>query len=530
MPNFQGGEGKMKRWCFFAIAGIVGWTGAWGWGQQGAPSAIAQWFAQRLMANRSTPLDLPERGDVTLFGGDLTINPLKPQIVAVGGGVAQLDTEWSYRGSPALRVVTYGYGSGGMLDFAVPLRFTAPLTNYELLITLVPPVPIEPPVSQTTTMPGGPTAPGMPGMPGAPGVPGGEMGEMVPGAPAGPGGFMGAPGFGAPGPMSGAPTGPGGMPPFGPGLMGAAPGFGPGMAGPFGPFGGPVFGGAPTGPVAPFAGGGSQQRRAAYRRYLGAYWMMSSPFLNPYGGGGMGGPPPGLTGSPGQIWGGTLTGGYVGQPGGPVIGGGGGLAGYSSPFWGGGVAQTTWLRTLHNFVFRFVTDKGIFTLTFPLPPDHALSFDGDWATFTVPLQLLGTAPEPPVILYRLLISGDAPEELIIGRLLLCPRSSDYLIVSVRSSAVAVTEEVKPGELVRRFPVQVNQPVTFEAVVSGTLLPLDIRWDFNKEDAGGFEVPDARGRQVTFTFERPGTYECAVQVRDLFGLLPPVVERFRVEAR
>ncbi len=506
----------MRHWKVLLAAVGMAVLGAGAWSQPPqAPPVIAQWFAQRLSANREAPVEVPERREIVLYEGNLAANPFKPRVISLGGGTALQDTEWSYRGLPALRVVTNGTGSGGGIDFLVPIRIVAPLSNYELVITLVPPIPVEP-----QQMPGFPGMPGVPGM-GMPGMPGG------PGLPTGPGETMGAPGAGPGfGPM-GSPFGP----PMGPG----APMFG-GPGGPmFGGPGGPMFGGAPTGPVSPFGGGADARRRAGYRRYLGTQWFYGAPGTNPYGASPFGGPPTGgLTGSPGQFMGGPPTGlgyGPIGTPGGPVIGApSGGLAGYTSPV-PGQFGQAVILRTLRNFFFRFVTDKGAFTMTFPLPPDHALTFEGDWATFSVPLSLIPVLPEPPVVLYQVTICGDAPEEILIGRLLLRPRTPDRPFITLRSSAVVVTETPLPGERpIRRFLAQANQPFTIEAFVTGTNLPLDIRWDFSKDDAGGFEAPDARGRSVSFTFEKPGVYECAVQVRDLFGLLTPVEERFRVEVR
>ncbi len=527
----KGGERTMKRWHIFLAVAAVSLLGAGVWSQPPeAPSVIAQWFVQRLSANRAAPVDVPEKREVVLYDGNLEAHPLKPQILSLSGGVALQDTEWSYRGLPALRVVTYGFGSGGAIDFTVPARLIAPLQNYELVITLVPPIPVE----QPQQLPGAFGTPGMPGFPGGPGEPFGGMEMGAPGAP---------PGYG-PGAPFGPPMGPGGMPGFGaPGPMGGPPFGGPGgMFGAPGPMGGFPFGGpggpmvgAPAGPVGPFAGSASSQRRAAYRRYLGTQWWLGTSSPSPYGTSPYGGPPPGgLTGGPGQIWGGPPTGlgfGQIGTPGGPVIGTPGGLSGYTSPFPGGQFGFAVTLRSLRNFAFRFVTDKGIFTLSFPLLPDHTLSFEGDWATFSVPLQLMPSLPEPPVVLYRVVISGDAPEEIIIGRLVLRPRAPDRPFVTLRSSAPVTTETPRPGERpIRRFIAQVKQPFTIEAFVTGTSLPLDIRWDFTKEDAGGFEAPDARGRIVSFTFEKPGVYDCAVQVRDVFGLLPPIVEKFRVEVR
>lgn len=522
-------EGATKMRCqsvVIATASVLLMM-AWAWTQEPV-SPVLRWFQQRLAADRGTPVDMPEQGERTLYDGDLDHHPLKPKVASFGGGTAQ-QSDIVYRGLPALMVLTYGYGSGGILDFTNPLRITSPLTNYELAITLIPPVPVE--------IAPAPSAPAGPG--GMPGLPGEEAGE--PGIPGGPGGMMGAPGMpgrpGGMGQMPGGPFGPGGGifgGPFGPGgapMLGAPPGLGGApMFGPGGGIGAPGFW---PGPI----GGG---RRTAWRRNLLLGQLYSGGGL----GGGIFGPGGGAFGPGGGIFGGGemgLGGGGpvgrgLGAPGGPPGGPWGGRTGAPGGMTGGiGIPpqpqQPQVIRTLKHLTFQFLTDKGIFTLTVRIPPDDALTFDGDWATMVVPLRLVSSLPEPPVLLYRLTVTGDAPEELYIGRIALRPRTPDSLFVLLRTQAVPVQDEPPPGEQpLRRYLARVNQPFPIEAQVSGTVLPLDIRWDFTPENGMNFDLPDARGRATSFTFKETGVYTCAVWVRDFFGLLPPVSERFRVEVR
>ena len=472
---------------------------------QDSPSsltAVAEWLRSR-MGNTATPFDLRERGEVVLFDGVLDALPLKPRLAPLGGGQMQFPvTDQVYRGLPSWMILTAGHGSGGQLIFARPLRFAQPLNNYELTITLVPPVPTEISV-QPTGQPGVPGVPGTPNAP-VPGAPGseGEVSGAVPGAPPGmpPGsapGYSapGVPGYGAPVPGYGAPGGfPGGFP-FG------APGYGPGF--------GPMFG-VPFGPT-------TAGRRTALRRYL-ILGQMTGGLM---GMGPMGGAP-GYGGMPGPS----------GMPGYGEIGPGAPSGGFGSP----GTPQTPptrqpiVIRTLKYLSFALVTDKGVLTLSVRVPPDDTLTFDGNWATVVVPLQLMGNAPEPPVLLYRLGISGDAPEELYIARITLRQRTPDQPFVQLRSSALAVPAPGGGDKPLLRYQARVNQPVTMEVFVTGTVLPMEVRWDFSPDNGTHFELPDRRGRQVSFTFEKPGVYDCAVQVRDIYGLLPPIVERFQVEVR
>jgi hypothetical protein len=82
----------------------------------------------------------------------------------------------------------------------------------------------------------------------------------------------------------------------------------------------------------------------------------------------------------------------------------------------------------------------------------------------------------------------------------------------------------------RYLAQVNQPFVIEASVTGTNLPMEILWDFSPENGVQPDLPDRRGRQVSFTFDKPGIYDCVVIVRDVFGLTNPIVERFQVQVR
>ncbi len=518
----------MRSWSSVVTASVL-LTAAWAWAQEPV-SPVLRWFQQRLAADRGAPVDMPEQGERTLYDGDVENHPLKPKVASFGGGTA-LQSDIVYRGLPALEVYTYGYGSGGLLDFTHPLRITLPLTNYELAVTLVPPVPVE--ITPTPSAPAGPG--GMPGMPG--GMPGEEMpgGLGMPGGPGGPMGAPGVPGRGGLGPggqMPGGFYGPGmGMPGGLSGLGGAPMLGGPGFGG------APMFGpggGAPGFWPGPIGGG----RRTAWRRNLLLQQLYTGGAL----GGGLGpgfgvgfgpGLGPGFGGEtgPGLGGGGPILGGSIGrgigapgtQPGG--LAGAGGWGQLTQP------TQPQTLRTLKHLTFQFLTDKGTFTLTVRVPPDDALTFDGDWATIVVPLQLASPLPEPPVLLYRLTVTGDAPEELYIGRISLRSRTTDNLFVLLRTQAVPVQDEPPTGEQpLRRYLARVNQPFQIEAQASGTVLPLDIRWDFTPENGMNFDLPDARGKVVSFTFKEQGVYTCAVWVRDFFGLLSPVTERFRVEVK
>lgn len=474
---------------------------------------IAEWLQQR-WTTKETPLDAPERGEVVLFEGALETLPLRPRLALMGSGQSQFPVaEHIYRGLPAWLVITDGYGSGGQLIFSRPLRLPRPLSDYELVITLIPPVPLEIP---TTSATGQPSAPGMPGAgaPGAPGVSGPETGGP-PGGEAGygPGGLPGGMPFGGP-PFGGAPFG---GAPFG-GPASPSGGGAPGFLG--GSFGGPGF--SPFGYGGMGIIGGSRQRRLGVRRFINPSAGLSGGMLNPYGGalgGFLGGMPGGETG-PGMPY----RPGGLGRPG--MGGTAPGMAGTQSP-----MRQPAVIHTLKHLSLLLVTDKGRFNVTFRLPPDDALTFDDLWATLVVPLQLAGKSPEPPLSLYRLGISGDAPDELYIARITLRPVTPNQPFLQLRSSALMLPAPAAPGEKpLPRYFVRVNQPLTMEAFVTGTVLPMEILWDFTDENGIQPDLPDRRGRQVSFTFDKPGVHECAVMARDVYGLMKPIVERFQVEVR
>jgi hypothetical protein len=463
---------------------------------------IAEWLQQR-WGTKESPIEMPPQGELLLFTGVPETLDLKPRLAPMGSGQSQFPfSEHVYRGLPSWLVITEGYGSGGQLIFSRPLRLTRPLSDYELVLTFIPPAPLEIPTTPSAGQPSAPGAPGMPGEPSAPGFGGGPE--------------TGGPSGGGPGYPGGAP---GGMP-FG--------GFPGGPASPYGAGGPGFFGGLPGMPgFSPYGGGmgiigGSRQRRLGLRRFIN-FGGLSGGMFNPYGGmpGGLaGGMPGGEMGGeigPGAPYG--MGGRGVGAPG---IGGMG--AGTTQP----PVRQPPVIRTLKMLSLLFVTDKGLLTLTFRLPPDEAMSFDDLWATVVIPLQLMGTSPEPPLLLYRLGISGDAPDELYIARLALRPRSPHQPIVQLRSSALTMPA---PGEKpLMRYLAQVNQPFVIEASVTGTNLPMEILWDFSPENGVQPDLPDRRGRQVSFTFDKPSIYDCAVIVRDVFGLTNPIVERFQVQVR
>ncbi|MFA0750260.1 MAG: hypothetical protein SLRJCFUN_000663, partial [Candidatus Fervidibacter sp.] len=251
---------------------------------------IAEWLQQRWMP-KETPLGAPERGELVLFEGVLETLPLRPRLAPMGSGQSQFPiAEHVYRGLPAWLVITDGYGSGGQLIFSRPLRLTRPLSDYELVITLIPPVPLEIPTTPTAgQQPGAPGAPGA-GAPGIPGVSGPETGGP-PGGEAGygPGGLPGGMPFGGT-PFGGAPFG--GAPFGGPASpYGGAPGF---LGG---PFGGPGF--SPFGYGGMSIIGGSRQRRLGVRRFINPSAGLSGGMFNPYGGapgGFLGGMPGGEAG------------------------------------------------------------------------------------------------------------------------------------------------------------------------------------------------------------------------------------------
>lgn len=495
----------MRRW--FVVSLIASWLMLVSIG--GAQNPIALWLQQHWRA-KEEPLNWTDQREIVLFDGTPETLSVKPQIAPMGSGQSQFPfTEQVYRGLPSWLVITDGYGSGGQLIFSRPLRLTRPLSDYELVVTMVPPVPLE---IVTAPQMGQPGAPGMPGgMPGA-------SGTETPGAP------------GTGGPETGGATGygPGGMPggvPFGgvPGPYGAPGPYGFGGLGfPGGPFGGPGF--SPFGYGGMTIIGGSQRRRQAMRRFVtpGTGSMMGMP------GGPLGGP---MSGPYGGMPGGETGPGMPYGPGGmgrPGIGGAApGMMGTTQP----AVRQPSVIYTLKRLSLLLVTDKGLFTVSFRVPPDDALVLDDIWANIVVPLQLVGKSPEPPLTLYRLGISGDAPDELYIARITLRLATLNQPFLQLRSTALMLPAPAAPGEKpLPRYIVQVNQPFTIEAFVTGTVLPMEILWDFTDENGIQPDLPDRRGRQVSFTFDKRGVYECAVIAQDIYGLTKPIIERFQVEVR
>ncbi|MDW8121446.1 MAG: PKD domain-containing protein [Armatimonadota bacterium] len=487
-----------------------------------------QWFLNRIAAGKESPYEMPAYGEVVLFGTEDENQLLKVRVLSSGRGEG-IESGVPYRGRSSLMVLCYGYGSGGGVELGRPVRISRSLKDYDLVITLIPPVPMV----ETRPQPGAPGAPGAPGLPGvgegagaggpaggAPGQPGlglpgrgpgmpGGMGPGMPGAmgPGMPGGMFGGPGMAGPGFGGGpGPLGPGG---FGPGFAGPGVG-GPGFAGPGGLFGGPQMGGALgglPGGLIPGLGG----RTRGFRRYL--FWENIAGLGQgtPFGAGPMG---PGAMMGPGAGAGGEgMT--LIGQGPGGIL----------------GTAPLTPFTTMTHMTIQIVTDKGIFPVAFRLPPEESLVKEDDWATFAIPLQMISAEPEVPFLIYQVLITGNALEELYIGRLVLRPTQKGAPLIFLRTEAVEVSDEPPAGqERLRRFAIGANQPLTIEAQVTGLDLPIDVRWDFTPDNGVNFDIPDARGLKVTYTFEQPGLVTCAVRAQDIFGVYPARVERFRVEVR
>ncbi len=523
---------------------------------QDQPLSPNTWFLQQIREGTEEPYDPPTTGEIVLFGLKPEMDRLKVRLLSSGRGEG-VESGIPYRGQPSLMVLCYGFGSGGGVELGRPIRLSRSLKEYDLVITLIPPVPMV----ETTPPPEAPGAPGLPATPGAPeagvapgpgaggpaqpglGVPGrgGAMGPGVPGGMFAPPGMMGPGGGQAFGPFGGfagpgvgpfgggaGPTGPfmGGPGAFGPGGFGPGAfgpgGFGPGFAGRGGAMGAPGLGFGPGGgfgglemgsPMGGLPGGlipGMGGRTRGFRRYL---------FWENIAGIGQGAPVGGGMAGPGFV-GPGMAGGEEGRT---LIGQG-----------PGGILGTVPLppfTTMTHMTVQFVTDKGVFSVGFRLPEEHTLDKEGDWATFVVPLAVMASEPETPFLIYRVLITGNALEELYIGRLVLRPARRGEPILFLRSDAIEVTDRPSADERpLKRFATSARQPVMMEVQVTGISVPVDVRWDFTPENGINFDIPDGRGRRVRYIFDQPGLYTCAVKAQDIFGLYPARMERFRIEVR